>query len=125
MDPILSLAHSIQTSPNVYAVLLGSGISRSAGIPTGWEVTLHLAERIASLSGEDTLGDPVRWYKDKFEKEPGYSELLDVLAKTPAERRAILHNFFEPSDEEREDGIKMPTPRIVLLPSLCATALSR
>ncbi len=109
MHPILSLAHSIQTSPNVYAVLLGSGVSRSAGIPTGWEVTLDLVERFAALSGEDTLGDPVRWYQDKVGKDPGYSELLDVLAKTPAERRAILHEFFEPSDEEREDGIKMPT----------------
>ncbi|MDX0888116.1 hypothetical protein GOD57_24810 [Sinorhizobium medicae] len=109
MDPILSLAHSIQTSPGVYAVLLGSGISRSAGIPTGWEVTLDLVERIAALSAEDTLGDPARWYQDKFGKEPGYSELLDVLAKTPAERRAILHEFFEPTDEERDDGIKMPT----------------
>ncbi|WP_321382331.1 SIR2 family protein [Rhizobium sp.] len=109
MQPILSLAHSIQTSPNVYAVLLGSGISRSAGIPTGWEVTLDLAGRIAALSAEDTLGDPAQWYQDKFGKEPGYSELLDMLAKTPAERRAILHEFFEPTDEEREDGIKMPT----------------
>ncbi|MUZ73324.1 hypothetical protein GOZ90_11590 [Agrobacterium vitis] len=109
MDPILSLAHSIQTSPGVYAALLGSGISRSAGIPTGWEVTLDLVERIAALSAEDTLGDPARWYQVKFGKEPGYSELLDVLAKTPAERRAILHEFFEPTDEERDDGIKMPT----------------
>ncbi|MEH6691133.1 MAG: SIR2 family protein [Pseudorhizobium pelagicum] len=109
MDPILSLAHSIQTSPGVYAVLLGSGISRSAGIPTGWEVTLDLVGRIATLSGEDTRGDPARWYQDKFGREPGYSELLDVLAKTPAERRAILHEFFEPTDEEREDRIKMPT----------------
>ncbi len=109
MNPILSLAHSIQTSPGVYAVLLGSGISRSAGIPTGWEVTLNLVERIAALSTEDTDADPARWYQDKFGKEPGYSELLDMLAKTPAERRAILHEFFEPTDEEREDGIKMPT----------------
>lgn len=109
MHPILSLAHSVQTSPNVYAVLLGSGISRSAGIPTGWEVTLEMVERVAILSGEDTHGDPAQWYKDRFGKDPGYSELLDMLAKTPAERRAILHEFFEPTDEERDDGIKMPT----------------
>lgn len=28
---------------------------------------------------------------------------------SPAERRAILHEFFEPTDEERYDGIKIPT----------------
>ncbi len=109
MQAILSLAHSIQTSPNVYALLLGSGISRTAGIPTGWEVTLELVRRVAALSGVEKLEDPVRWYEEKFGKEPGYSELLDNLAKTPADRRAVLHDFFEPSEDEREEGIKMPT----------------
>jgi len=68
-----------------------------------------MIERVATLSGEDTHDNPAKWYKDRFGKEPGYSDLLDMLAKTPAERRAILHEFFEPTDEERDDGIKMPT----------------
>ncbi len=52
-DPILSLAHSMCTGKGVYAVLLGSGVSRSAGIPTGREVTLDLIRRVAALQGED------------------------------------------------------------------------
>ena len=34
IEPIHSLAFSIQSNPGVYAVLIGSGVSRAAGIPT-------------------------------------------------------------------------------------------
>lgn len=40
-----SLAFSVQANPGVYAVLIGSGVSRSANIPTGWEITLDLARK--------------------------------------------------------------------------------
>ncbi len=38
IEPIVSLAFSLHANKGVYALLLGSGVSRSAGIPTGWEV---------------------------------------------------------------------------------------
>jgi hypothetical protein len=43
IDPLLSLAISIQSAPGVFAILAGSGLSRSAGIKTGWEITQDLA----------------------------------------------------------------------------------
>lgn len=42
IDPVHSLAFSIQANRGVYAILLGSGVSRAARIPTGWEITLDL-----------------------------------------------------------------------------------
>lgn len=36
-DPTTQIAFSMFENKGVYAVLLGSGVSRSAGIPTGWE----------------------------------------------------------------------------------------
>lgn len=109
IDPLLSLVHSIQSNPGVYALLIGSGLSRSAGIPTGWEVTLDLVRRVAKLDGADSGSDPEGWYLGRFGSPPGYSTLLDMLAETPSERRRILHSFFEPTDEEREQGLKLPT----------------
>ena len=38
-DPLHSLAFSIYENPGVYCILLGSGVSRAAEIPTGWEIT--------------------------------------------------------------------------------------
>ena len=39
-DPLTQLAFSIFENKGVYAVLLGSRLSRAAEIPTGWEISL-------------------------------------------------------------------------------------
>jgi hypothetical protein len=109
IEPILSLALSVQANPGVYAILLGSGVSRAAGIPTGWEVVLDLIRRLARLRGEDPEPDPAEWYRVSFHEEPDYSRLLDAVAKSPAERQQLLRVYFEPNDEEREEGLKLPT----------------
>lgn len=109
MTPELSLAFAIQSSPGVYTLLLGSGVSRAARIPTGWEVVLDLLRKLAAAQGADCEPDPAAWFQGQYGEEPGYSHLLDALAKTPAERAQILRSYFEPSEEERRDGAKSPT----------------
>ncbi|AFY74305.1 hypothetical protein Syn7502_02302 [Synechococcus sp. PCC 7502] len=108
IDPMISLAFSIHSNKGVYALLLGSGVSRSAGIPTGWEVVLDLIKKLAVLDNQ-ICDDPAAWYREKFDKEPDYSELLENLAKTPSERSKLLRGYFEPTEEEREEGKKLPT----------------
>ena len=44
-DPLTRPAFSIFENKGVYAVLVGSGLSRAAEIPTGWEITLDLIRR--------------------------------------------------------------------------------
>ena len=109
IEPNLSLAFAVQSNPGVYAVLLGSGVSRSAGIPTGWEVVLDLTRRIAAMRGEDPAEDPAGWFRTTYGEEPDYSKLLDSLGRTPEERQQILRSCFEPTEEQREDGQKLPT----------------
>lgn len=109
MDPILSLAFTMHANKGAYALLLGSGVSRAASIPTGWEVTMDLVRQVAQLQGEDCEPDPAAWYLTAHQKQPDYSELLDTLAQTPAERHQVLKKYFEPTDEEREQGLKRPT----------------
>jgi hypothetical protein len=53
IDPTLSLAVSMQASKGVYALLVGSGISKSAGIPIGWDIVLDLIRKLAKAKGED------------------------------------------------------------------------
>lgn len=109
IDPLLSLAFGIQSNKGVFAVLLGSGISRAAGIPTGWDVVLDLSRKLAAMMSEDCGEDPAAWYKTKFGKQPDYSELLDALCKTPAERQQLLRSYFEPNEDERAQELKQPT----------------
>ena len=109
VNPIESLSFSIQSSPGVYALLLGSGISRPAGIPTGWDITLDLVGKLAALSEEACEPDPVAWFQGKFGKPLDYSLLLDKLAKTRTERQQLLRPYFEANEQEREEGLKQPT----------------
>jgi len=97
IDPILSLAFSMYSNKGVYALLLGSGLSRSAGIPTGWEIVLDLIRRLARLRGEDCEPDAVMWYKNVFREEPNYASMLDAIARSPSERSQLLRGYFEPT----------------------------
>lgn len=109
IDPLVSLAYNVYSSKGMYALLLGSGVSRAAGIPTGWEVVLDLIRNVAKLEGADSGPNPEVWLKDKHGLDPDYSALLDLLAKTPAERQQLLSGYFEPTEEQRKEGLKVPT----------------
>lgn len=125
MTPELSLAFALQSSPGVYALLLGSGVSRAARIPTGWEVVLDLVRKLASAQGADCEPDPAAWYEAQYGVQPGYSQLLDALAKTPSERQQILRAYFEPSEEERKEGAKAPTKAHRAIANLMASGQIR
>lgn len=47
----MSLSFSVEANQGVYALLLGSGISYSSGIPTGWGVLKELCRRIMLVDG--------------------------------------------------------------------------
>lgn len=109
IEALISLAFSIQANKGVYALLLGSGISRSAGIPTGWEVVEDLIKRVAKAKGEECAPDPATWFRKTFNEEPNYSRLLNTLASSPSERNQILKRYFEANEDERAQGLKVPT----------------
>lgn len=109
LAPETSLAFSVYSNKGVYALLLGSGVSRAAGVLTGWGVVLDLIRKLAHVVGEDPGPEPEVWYREKFGREPDYSELLDALTKSSAERIQLLRSYFEPGEEEQAQGLKTPT----------------
>lgn len=109
LDPSIALALAVHAHKGVYALLLGSGISRAAGIPTGWEVVKNLIRRVATLEDKDPGEEAEKWYRKRYGKEPNYSELLEVIAPTPPERTSLLREFFEPTEQQKEEGLKIPT----------------
>ena len=109
LDHQLLLASTVQANPGVHAVLLGSGSSRAAGIPTGWEIVSDLTGRLARLNGADAGEDPISWYRQETGSDPEYSRLLELLSPKPAERRRLLHSYFEPTEADLEAGQKIPT----------------
>jgi hypothetical protein len=99
VDPRVALATSMQAAPGMYAVLVGSGMSTAAGIPTGWKVVQDLIRRVAIAEGVDrdvVADEPAKWWKNQGRPEPRYDTLLSDVAKTDGARRALLRGYFDP-----------------------------
>ncbi|WP_263359620.1 SIR2 family protein [Acidicapsa ligni] len=116
LDPLTSTAFAIHNSKGVYALLLGSGISRAANVPTGWEVTLDLIRRIAVMRSqtEQCDADPEAWFRANFRCEPSYSDLLEHLATSPAERTAALARYFESGEDEDGPAAKPTAAHVAI-----------
>ena len=105
---IIRLAFSIYSSPGSYALLLGSGVSRSAKIKTGWEIMLDLIQKIAEIAKEKPE-DLLQWYKQKFDGEdPTYDNLLDRITQKSIDRRNVLSEYFDPTPKDIEEGQRIP-----------------
>ncbi len=109
IDSTVKISLALHANKGAYAVLLGSGVSAVSGIPTGWQIVLDLITKIARLESGDVGDDPAAWYKLKYGHDPDYSGLLDAVANSPTERNLLLRGYFEPTKEEHQNGIKVPT----------------
>ena len=68
----------MHSAKGVYALLLGSGLSRAAQIPTGWEITLEMVRKAGVTEGkgvDELLGVAAeQWYRQEHGKIPDYAE---------------------------------------------------
>src|SRR6516162_9547967 len=79
-DAVTQLSFALFENKGVFALLLGSGLSRAAEIPTGWEITLDLIRCVSTAQGINAQPDWAKWYHDKTGQHPSYSTLLQELA---------------------------------------------
>lgn len=106
---LTSIAFSIYSNKGVYALILGSGISKTAGIPTGWDIINDLIEKLAILKRESSQPNPETWFKGKYKEDPDYSMIISKMVTTASERINLLKPYIEPNQQEREQGLKVPT----------------
>lgn len=114
LDALSLMAVNVAAAPRVYVVLVGSGVSRPARIPTGWEIVTELVARYAEgmqddVDLEEVRSDPESWWSEHGEGELGYSSLLQSLAPTPAARRELIRRFIEPGGDELDGDARTPT----------------
>jgi hypothetical protein len=112
IEPITSLAFSIQSSKGVYALFLGSGVS-VASVPSVWDIEIDLTRKFAVANGTNLQDksdeDVAKWLIESHNFEPNYSFLLKNLAPSPADRQAILKQYFEPKDDKSVGLSRKPT----------------
>ena len=126
VDPRVALATSLHAAPGLYAALAGSGMSRAAGIPTGWEVVQDLARKVALPEGVDLSvleQAPEEWFAARFGRDLRYDELLAELTRTDAERQAVLRSYFDPPPSV--GGPIEPTAGHHALATLCSAGRVR
>ena len=125
VDGRVALATSLHAAPGVYAVLVGSGMSSAAGVPTGWQVVQDLIRKVALAEGvdpNDVEGCPEEWWAEQERPEPRYDTLVAGLASTDAARQALLRRYFE----TLPDGTQVqPTAGHHALAALAATGRVR
>jgi hypothetical protein len=109
VDKDMALTFSVRNNPGVYALLLGSGVSTEAGVPTGWGIVEDLIRQVADAEGKDPGPNPFEWYYEEYDQDPEYDVLIEDIAPSKEDRQALLKKYFEPTDEEREQGTKTPT----------------
>lgn len=125
IEPTLALALAMRATPGAYALLLGSGVSRSAGIPTGWEIVLDLLSQVAPAGASMTPSELEAWHRREFGVDPDYSDLLEKVAQTANERRERLRGYFEPTDAEKGERLKAPTAAHRVIARLAARGYVR
>jgi hypothetical protein len=106
---------ALHSQPGVFALLVGSGTSTGAGVPTGWGVIKDLVRKAAAAEGSTSVGaDPTDaeveqwWIAHGDGTDLGYSALLEALGLTPAARSALIRGYFEPTEEDRQNDLKVP-----------------
>lgn len=109
IERLTTLAFSMYSNRGAYALLLGSGISCAAHIPSGWKVEEELIQQLALTQGIVEAEDWHQWYEETYHEPASYSALLEALVKTSTERVQLMRPFFEPTDKEKELGWKSPT----------------
>lgn len=111
LPPGATVALALRATPRAFAFLLGSGMSKSAGVPTGHDVLAELCRQAGYASGAkgavDT--DPIEWYASHTGGSPSYDQVLGALTQHPEERVGILRRYFEPNEDEVRQKLKIPS----------------
>lgn len=127
VDPRVALATGMHASQGIYAVLVGSGMSSAAGIPTGWKVVQDLIVRTAVADGADRQAvvdsPPEKWWVTQGRPEPRYDTLIEAVASTDGARRSLLQGYFDPPPGL--GGPIQPTAGHEALAQLCASGRVR
>ena len=103
---LTTLAFSIYSNKGAYALFLGAGVSKAAGVPSGWDIVTDLLKKLAAQNHVSDGKNLEEWFREKYGCPVGYSSVLQELAKTQTERVGLMKPYFEPVGKERPKPTK-------------------
>jgi hypothetical protein len=104
INNIIPLSYNIADGKKRYILFCGAGISKDAGIPTGWDILIETLRKIRAQNEFEAKGDSVgikeysreemeKYYEDNY-KDKTYSEIIGSLFPSYEEQRAFLKEQF-------------------------------
>lgn len=101
MNDLLPLITNLSTRNRDYVVFVGAGLSKDAGIKSGWDILietlkpLYIVENNLLKLPNDYYKQIESWYlnHNKY-KDLGYSSILELMHEGDVERREYLKQFF-------------------------------
>jgi NAD-dependent SIR2 family protein deacetylase len=106
-------------TPGGYAVLVGSGVSLEAGVPSGEQILRDTRERLYRTQESNDPAGPEElsvWLEENGFDQLGYSELLEAIFPAQQARRDFITAFFRDA---------APSPTHLVLADLAARGLLR
>lgn len=98
INPIFPLSYNLADGRRKYVLFCGAGVSKDAGIPTGWEILLETLRHIRTQKEgeikEYTNNEMETYYEENF-KNSTYSEIIGSLFPSREEQREFLEKLFE------------------------------
>jgi len=99
INPIISLAYNMADCSQKYVLFIGAGVSKDAGVPSGWDILTETLQKMMLQEDESTRNSTKekveQFYKDKFEEKFGYSDIIGQLFPSNEEQRDYLKSFFK------------------------------
>jgi len=98
INQIIPLSYNLADGKKKYVLFCGAGVSKDAGIPTGWDILLetlrHIRAQEDGKSKEYTDKEMEAYYEKNF-KDSTYSEIIESLFPSREEQREFLEKLFE------------------------------
>jgi NAD-dependent SIR2 family protein deacetylase len=92
-DVIRKLASILNKNPRSYVLLLGSGVSSNAGIPTAWDLTMKLVRELMPDNERANI-EPENWYKGNYNQEVSFQNVLIQTTNNKDEKRNLIYDAF-------------------------------
>jgi hypothetical protein len=119
-DEVVGMAMALNGRPKAYALLVGSGLSSAAGVPTGWQIVQQLITELASATDGVVPSDPEEWFGERYGEAPTYGGVVEKVAASPDDRHALLERFL---DGDGSTGAVEPTTAHQAIARLVAAGL--
>lgn len=97
INPIIPLSYNLADGRRKYVLFCGSGVSKDAGVSTGWEVLLETLRQVRAQEEGETAEysnkEMEAYYEEKY-RGLKYSEIIGSLFPSNEEQREFLENLF-------------------------------